>query len=509
VRVARVLEDKLRKINVSMILLVCGVVLIFAGIAYVAGAASASTGSSATRSLFERLRQRAGDEQLISQALGILKHQYYKNITEEQRKELIYGAIEGMVAKLADKPFEDRFSSFYPPKYYDDLAAQTTGDYAGIGILMGLSADMSYPEVVTVFPGTPAEAAGILPDDLIIYIGEEGQPADEEEAQSEGDTYNMPLYEVASRIKGTPGTKVHLRIARPGQSEFTELDVERAAVHYSSVQHAELIDNNIGYIEITNFAEDTGTDFRSSLEKLISDAGGELGALVIDLRNNSGGLLDSAVEVANCFIKQGLIVSVNQREEQTRVDANPKVKKYDVPIVILVNSNTASASEILAAALKDHGLAKVVGETSFGKGVVQAVNPMEVQGDNVKSALAVTIGEYFTEGNYQIHNKGVEPNIWYNFDSEVSEDPQLKALMDELELKRKEINDLNTELRKYVRSRDLGKQEGIEVAQKLAAGLTVADVPKPAEEEEERNPLVALGAGGEEENAVPEDATAK
>ena len=497
-------EDKLRKVNISMILLVCGVVLIFAGIAYVAGAAAASTGGQATRTLFDRLRGRGGDEQLITQALAILNRQYYKDITDSERKELIYGAIEGMIAKLGEEPFEDRFSSFYPPKYYDDLAAQTTGDYAGIGILMGLSVDMSYPEVVTVFPGTPAAAAGILPDDLIVFIGEDvPEESMTDEAEAEGDTYNMPLYEVASRIKGAPGTKVKLKIARPGQTEFSELEVERAEVHYSSIQKVELHEGKIGYIEITNFAEDTGVDFRKSLEKLTADAGGELGALIIDLRNNSGGLLDTAVDVANCFIKQGLVVSVNQRDEKTRVDADPRVKKYDVPIVVLVNSNTASASEILAAALKDHGLAKIVGETSFGKGVVQAVNPMEVEANQVKSALAVTIGEYRTEGNYEIHNKGIEPNIWYNFDSEVDEDPQLKSLMDRIDAKREEINQLNTELRKYVRTRDLGKQEGLDVAGKLAAGLTVADVPKPLEEEEEHNPLMASGDEDTEPVEVP------
>ena len=267
-----------------------------------------------------------------------------------------------MFSELREEPYKDEFSHFYNPELYSDLQAQTTGEYAGIGILMGVTADGMYPEVVTVFPNTPAEEKGIQQNDIITEI-------------DGADTFGMILPEVATKIKGKPGSPVKLKVYRPTDGDFVDSELMRREVTYSSIAKKDLLANNVGYIKISNFAEDTGPDFRTAMEEL---TGKGMKSLVIDLRDNTGGLMTAAADVADCFVKEGLIVEVDYRAENDQpVNADPKSKKYNLPVVILINAVSASSSEILTSCLRDYGVAKVVGEKSFGKGVVQEVVPLE------------------------------------------------------------------------------------------------------------------------------------
>ena len=460
-----------------------GIMLLLITFAYQAGASSAGNGGSEGGGILERLRGMRKPD-LLQQALSKLEAQYFMEIDEAAKERLVYAAIGGMMMELRREPYNDDFSSFYSPELYDELNAQTTGNYAGIGILIGISADGMYPEIITVFPETPAREAGLEEGDVITMIDAE-------------ETVGMSLPVVATKIRGTPGSMVALTVFKPTEGELTEFEVLRRQVHYSSVSDVELLEGGVGYIKITTFAELTGVDFKAAMDDL-GDQGME--ALVIDLRSNSGGLVNAAVEVADCFISDGLILSVERRKAPTEVIyADPKTKKYDVPVLVMIDGSSASASEILAGALKDHALAKVFGEQSFGKGVVQEVVPMETKwvdmmGESgeavgrhevVKSALAITIGKYYTPSKHEIHGVGIEPDIWYNFENQLAYDPRLKELEEAVEAKREELRQLRTEARSYFRANDLTKERAVETALKLALGEEVPDVPQllsPAEE---------------------------
>jgi carboxyl-terminal processing protease len=476
----------LRKLNLARILLAFAFALAMLAVGYFAGAAAASGLPLDKMGLLAQLQSDNGTE-LFSRAMKLLKAKYYLPINEEQQQKLIYGGIQGMLAGLHEEPFKDEFSHFYDPELYADLQAQTTGEYAGIGILMGLTADGMYPEIVTVFPGTPAEDKGLQPDDVITEVAGE-------------DAFGMILPEVATRIKGEPGTTVKLKLFRPADGEFQELEVERREVIYSSIAKKELLDGGVGYVEISSFAEDTGKDFRAAMEELSAQ---NMTSLIIDLRNNTGGLLDAAVEVADCFIAEGAVVEVASRDTSPQVlNVRKDSKKYKLPIVILINANTASASEVLTGALRDYGLARTVGETSFGKGVVQEVIPMETEAVErresdgqihteyqAKSALAVTIAKYYTPLHKDIHGIGIDPDIWYNGDNMLADDPKLQKMQDTLDAKVAELRQLRGQITAYVRTQDYEKKKATAVAQALARGEAVPNVARLPLKQEEHSPL--------------------
>ncbi len=477
----------------TIVLLVFTVIAFFAGT--VTARASGKGGESAQ--VLNQLRLIAQGN-LVDQTLRQLKRHYFMSISADEEKQLMYGAVSGMMNELRKEPFNDEFSHFYDPELYQDLEAQTTGEYAGIGILMGISADGMYPQVVTVFDNTSAAEVGIIEDDIITKINDE-------------DAFGMYLPEVASQIRGEPGTTVELQVYRPEDNEFFDFTVERRNVEYSSISKYMMLDDAVGYIEISTFAEETADDFHAALRELI-DKG--MDSLVIDLRGNTGGLFNAACEVADLFItpemkagedaEPGVLVTVEQRvngklERQSMIATN-ECEKYNLPVVILTSPTTASASEILTGALRDYGLAKVVGETSFGKGVVQAVNPLEQDKENATSALAITIGKYFTPAGHDLHRVGIVPDIWYDWNSQLAEDPKLKQLNDTAEKKRDELLELRAEARKYLKDNDMLLNHGAEVAVQLAKGEEVPDVPKPEEDSVEHMPMEAMQSAPKDSN---------
>jgi carboxyl-terminal processing protease len=492
----------LKRINLALLFTLVFGMIVFMGLGYAFGRAAADTDSDGSSLLASARRKPIND--LINKAFAQLDTQYFKDLKEETKQEMVYAALQGMLTPLRKEPYKDDFTNFYDPKFYKNLEAETTGNYAGIGILMGVTIDGLYPEVNTVFKNTPAEESGLLVDDIITQVGEE-------------DTQGMILPEVAQRIKGEPGTSVKVKIFRPGDSQILDLEIERRNVEFSSVSDTQMLEGGVGYVKVSNFAEDTGADFRKSLEELSAQG---MKSIVIDLRDNPGGLLDAAVQMADAFVKEGPIVKVEFRGEETAdqvLEADPKTKKYDIPVVVMLNANSASASEVLASALRDYGVAKVVGEKSFGKGVVQAVVPMETELRDVtgpdgqmlrqqvpKSALAIVIGNYYTPEHKEIHGVGIEPDIWFDAQNEIIVDPKLKAYEDQLKAKRDEMIRIRSEASRYLREHDLARGKAGEIAAKLGRGETVPNEPK-VEPEKEESLLLAGSARSDDEEEEKAD----
>lgn len=298
---------------------------------------------------------------------------------------LIRGAMKGMMDSL------DEYSQFMDPDMYDDMQDDTKGQFGGLGIVISMK-DNSLT-IVSPMEDTPGFRAGLLSEDRIIEI--DGTSCD-----------GIVLSEAVKKLRGEPGTKVTLKVLRPKTQEVLEFNLERAEIKVASVKDTMMLEDNIGYIRITQFNEPTAGSLQKELEKLKEQ---DMKALILDLRNNPGGLLRSAIEVSQKFLdSREVIVSTQGRKEadQQLFRAGGRDRFVDIPMVVLVNSGSASASEIVAGALQDHKRAVLVGEKTFGKGSVQSVLPME-EG----AALRLTTAKYYTPANRMIHEKGIEPDI--------------------------------------------------------------------------------------------------
>jgi len=319
---------------------------------------------------------------IFSEVLDIIKNNYVEEVDE---RDLIEKAIQGMVQSL------DPHSSFLTPEGMKELQVDTQGEFGGIGI------EIHMPDgvltVVAPIDGTPAAEAGIQAGDKIIKVDGEL-------------TKDMDLLEAVSKMRGPKGTKVTLTIWREGLAEPIDYELIRDTIPIDSIRSA-LIQEGFGYVRITNFREKTTDDLSEALEKLES---GEvpLKGLILDLRNNPGGLLDQSVSVADLFLEHGTIVSMKGRNERDQrvFSAIPNKVKRNYPIVILINNGSASASEIVAGALQDHKRALILGTTSFGKGSVQNV---EILRDDY--GLKLTIARYYTPSGRSIQAQGIEPDV--------------------------------------------------------------------------------------------------
>jgi carboxyl-terminal processing protease len=324
----------------------------------------------------------ARDAQLLAEVIGRIREDY---VDGTDRHELMTKAIRGMVGEL------DPHSAFMNADEFEDLRIATEGNYSGIGVEVALESGVIV--VISPIDGSPAARAGIRPGDAIVGI----------EGRAVGD---MPLVEAIAQIRGEPGTVIHLTLARKATRPF-DLAVERAIVSVHSVRF-ELLEPGYGYLRISQFSETTGPDNVNALTALQKIAGGRLRGLVLDLRNNPGGVLDAAVEVADAFLDNGIIVTAEGRskESQFRMDAASGDLTHGAPIVVLVNEGSASASEIVAGALRDNSRAKLIGRRTFGKGSVQTVMPL-----SDGQALKLTTSRYFTPSGVSIHERGIEPDV--------------------------------------------------------------------------------------------------
>jgi carboxyl-terminal processing protease len=325
----------------------------------------------------------AKDARLLSEVMGLI-HEDYVDRTDDH--QLMSNAIRGMVGEL------DPHSAFMDKDEFDDLRIATEGNYSGIGVEVTIEDHVL--TVIAPLDGSPAARAGIRSGDAILSI--DGKPIG-----------NAPLDEAIGRIRGAPGTLVRLGIGREGLASPLDLDIERALVTVHSVRF-EMLEAGIGYLRISQFSDTTGADTSAALRALEEQAGGKLRGLVLDLRNNPGGVLDAAVEVSDAFLDRGTIVSADGRsaESRFRMEAVRGDLARGAPVAVLVNGGSASAAEIVAGALKDNGRAKLLGQKTFGKGSVQTVLPLE---DG--QALKLTTSLYFTPSGVSIHEKGIQPDV--------------------------------------------------------------------------------------------------
>ena len=325
----------------------------------------------------------ATDMALIEQTMKEVEKNYVEPI---KPGELTTGALKGMLTRL------DPHSDYMDESEYRDLMATTSGEFGGVGI--EISVDEGVPQVISAIEGTPAAAAGISPGDRITKA--DGQAL-----------VGMDIEEVVNRLRGAPGTKVALTIARSGKPPF-EVTVTRAIIKVASVKSA-LQPGRVGYVRVSTFDENSATELRAAIAKMRQEAGGNFAGFVLDLRNDAGGLLDAAVEVAADFLDSGTVVSTKGRDpDENRIyEAPPNGDLIrGVPMVVLINGASASASEIVAGALQDNHRATIMGTRSFGKGSVQSIIPIEGHG-----ALRLTTALYYTPSGRSIQGHGITPDV--------------------------------------------------------------------------------------------------
>jgi carboxyl-terminal processing protease len=358
------------------------------------------------------------DARMLADVLERVKHDYVNPVDDHQ---LLQAAIRGMVSSL------DPYSAYLDGDEYDEVKISSSGQYSGIGI----EVSMEDEEVVVVSPfeGSPAAAAGIRSGDVIATI--DGVPVN-----------TTTLADTIGRMRGKEGTSVKIGILRAGSAEPLQFDLKRSRVELHSVK-AELLEPGMGYARISQFSETTGDDLDAALKTLRKRNGAPLKGLVLDLRNNPGGVLEAAVSVSDTFLDAGVIVTAKGRtpESKFEMDATPGDVLNGAPIVVLINGGSASAAEIVAGALKDNHRAKLMGRTTFGKGSVQTVIPLS--GDR---AIKLTTSLYYTPSGVSINHRGIVPDIELERDPKppsvpvpadaplLQRDPEVKRALQELKV---------------------------------------------------------------------------
>jgi carboxyl-terminal processing protease len=332
--------------------------------------------------------------ELFEHALSIVRSDY---VEEPEAKQLIYGALKGMLATL------DPYSQFLDPDSYNELKVDTQGEFGGLGIEITIKDDLL--TIIAPIDDTPAYHAGLMAGDRIVKIDGEL-------------TRGITLLEAVKKLRGKPRTTVTLTVFREGETELKEVTLERAIITIQSVREGNLLEDHIAYIRLSDFREKTPDDLEAALNRL---KGQEMESLILDLRNNPGGLLDVAVSVAELFLnRHQLIVTTkgrlrNQNQElRARIDGLVK----EMPLVVLINEGSASASEIVAGAIQDHHRGIVMGTKSHGKASVQTIFPLK---DG--SALRLTTSKYFTPSGRSIHGQGIAPDVEVPFERPPEEKP--------------------------------------------------------------------------------------
>ncbi len=336
-----------------------------------------------------------------------LSSNYYKELDDEV---LMEGAIRGMFESI-----EDPYTVYMNKKEFNDLMTRTQGTYGGIGVIVTPGED-GFVTVVSPIEDTPGERAGLRTGDKITHVDGERVYADK-------------LDLAVDKMKGDPGTKVKLTIGREGTDPL-EVEIKREEIRLKTVK-SEVMENNIGYIRISMFDEKTAADFKAQLKELEKK---KIEGLVIDLRNNPGGLLSQCVEIADVLLGEQVIVYTEDRNGNREIEKSDKAG-VNYPLVLIVNEGSASASEILAGAVQDGGQGIILGTTTFGKGLVQQVKPL-----NDDTGFKYTVSQYFTPNGSNIHGIGIEPNVVVELPEELKEavtvereqDTQLKRALEEI-----------------------------------------------------------------------------
>jgi carboxyl-terminal processing protease len=323
------------------------------------------------------------DARMLAEVLERVKHDYVNPVDDHQ---LLQAAIRGMVSSL------DPYSAYLDGEEYDELKISSSGRYSGVGIEVSIEDEQVV--VIAPFDDSPAALAGIRSGDIIVTI--DGIPVN---------TGN--LSDTIGRMRGTEGTTVKIGIMRDGSAEPLLFTLKRSRVELHSVK-SELLEPGFGYVRISQFSETTGDDLTAALKDLRKHNGAPLEGLVLDMRDNPGGVLEAAVAVADTFLDSGVIVTAKGRTPDSKfeMDATPGDALNGAPIVVLVNGGSASAAEIVAGALKDQHRAKLMGRTTFGKGSVQTIVPLADD-----RAVKLTTSLYYTPSGVSINHRGIAPDI--------------------------------------------------------------------------------------------------
>jgi carboxyl-terminal processing protease len=330
----------------------------------------------ADTNLFQELK-------VFTDVLAIVKRDY---VSDPNNKKLVEGAIKGLLTTL------DPHSGYLDPDFYQDLQVQTRGEFGGLGIEITIKDGLLV--VVAPMEGSPAEKVGVKPGDTIVKI--EGRF-----------TKEFSLVDAVKRLRGPKGSPITISISRKGSTDLRDFTIVRDNIAVKSVRNRYLGDG-FGYVRVSQFMEHTSDDLKSALQSLGKESGEGIRGLILDMRNNPGGLLAQAVHVSDLFLKEGIIVYTDGRVEgqKQKFFAHERGTEPDYPIIVLVNGGSASASEIVAGALKDHGRGLILGTQTFGKGSVQTITPLENGG-----ALTLTTALYYTKSGNSLQALGVKPDI--------------------------------------------------------------------------------------------------
>ena len=344
----------------------------------------------------------------VSRKLDFLKEvidlKYLEKTDEKTLEENIYkGLLQGL---------NDPYSVYYTKDEYDALKEETSGSYCGIGALVSQNADTGVITAINVFKGSPAEKAGMKNGDIIFKV---------EDKEVTGEDLNN----VVAKMKGEKDTKVKINVYRTSEKEYIDLEVTRDKVDVPTVEH-KMLDKSkgIGYIQITQFEEVTYDQFKEALDDLKKRG---MKSVIFDLRNNPGGLYDTVCEMLDDLLPEGTLVYTKDKDgnkQEKKSDAN----FLDMPMVVLQNENSASASEIFAGAIQDFGAGKIVGTQSFGKGIVQSIIPL-----SDGSAVKLTVEKYFTPKGVNIHGKGITPDVKVEISKDGKKDNQLQKAIEVIE----------------------------------------------------------------------------
>lgn len=353
------------------------------------------------------------DIRSLSEVFGKIKDNYVEEVKD---KTLLENAIRGMLTGL------DPHSTYLDKEAFQELRVGTTGEFGGLGIVVGM--EDGFVKVISPIDDTPAQRAGIKTGDLIIRL--DSKPVK-----------GMSLDEAVKLMRGKPGTNIELLVVREGEEKPLNFTLTRDKIRVKSVK-SRTLEEGFGYVRISQFQERTSADMRKAISQLKEESKGKLKGLILDLRNNPGGLLDSAVDVSDTFLTEGNIVSVRGRDGANDIShtATPNDMLKGAPMIVLVNGGSASASEIVAGALQDQKRAIIMGSKTFGKGSVQTVVPL---GNN--TAIKLTTARYYTPSGRSIQAKGIEPDIALDNLRVAEGKPESAAAIKEADLEGHLMND--------------------------------------------------------------------
>jgi carboxyl-terminal processing protease len=332
-----------------------------------------------SREMYEQMQEESGGLSKLTHLKEFLLQEYYQELDENV---LIDGALKGMFEAVGDP-----YTTYLDAGDYSDLMMSTRGTYGGIGIIVTADED-GYVSVVSPFEGTPGERAGLVTGDRILRVDHQAVTGNR-------------LDDAVALMRGLPDTEVVIEVLKRNQRESIEVTIIRETIRIQSVR-SEILEEKIGYVRISSFDEQTARDFQSQMDELVNSG---IDQVILDLRNNPGGLLNQANRIADLLLGEGLIVYTENRHGYRREEYSDE-NMYEVELVVLINEGSASASEILAGAIQDQERGILVGTTSFGKGLVQ-----ELQQLPDGTGFKYTVSQYFTPSGRYIHDLGIEPDV--------------------------------------------------------------------------------------------------